>query len=99
MKTASHIAKKIKKARKDSGLSQLQLGKALKLSDKAISSYEVGRAVPSVEVLQEISRVTYKPVSYFLDDRDAEEMELEMKLAKIERELSEVKRLLARRSK
>lgn len=61
MKQNKSLAKKIKKARKTANLSQKDLGKALKLSDKAISAYEVGRADPSVDVLKKISKITKTP--------------------------------------
>lgn len=92
---SSKLGLKLKVARKSKGMSQAALGKMLNLSDKAVSSYEVGRATPTLEVLQEISKITYKPITYFIDDVEAEEVQLREKLDIIERELSEVKRLLA----
>ncbi len=88
------IGEKIKRARKAVGLSQKQLGEALRLSDKAVSAYEVGRATPTVDTLKEIGVVTHKPVSYFLNDSESDELELELKLATIEKELAEIKKLL-----
>jgi transcriptional regulator with XRE-family HTH domain len=93
MKKNSGIAEKLKKARKAVGLSQKQLGKVLKLSDKAISSYEVGRATPPIETLREISKVTYKPVSYFLDE-ETKISTVESRLQIIERELAEIRKEL-----
>jgi transcriptional regulator with XRE-family HTH domain len=92
-----HIAEKIKRARKEAGLSQKDLALVLELSDKAVSSYEVGRATPSIQVLREISKVTYKPVGYFIDEAETDDVELHSKLQVIERELSEIKKLLAKR--
>ena len=92
------LATKLKQARKDRGLSQKEMGTALKLSDKAVSAYEVGRAVPSIDTLREVSKVTYKPLSYFIDE-DSEEQELEAKLHGIEQELAEIRKLLAKRQK
>jgi transcriptional regulator with XRE-family HTH domain len=93
VKKSQTIAQRIKKARKAVGLSQKQLGKVLKLSDKAVSSYEVGRATPPIETLREISKVTYKPVSYFLDEEN-KAVTLESRLQIIERELAEIRKEL-----
>ncbi|MGD9128979.1 MAG: helix-turn-helix transcriptional regulator [Candidatus Woesebacteria bacterium] len=93
------LAKKIKQARKDSALSQKELAKALKLSDKAISAYEVGRSSPSLKTLKSISKITDKPISYFLDDKEAEELDLEIKIRTIEKELSEIKKILQKSRK
>ena|SRR5258708_40342668 len=97
VKTRLTIADKIKKARKEAGLSQKQMGDAMSLSDKAISSYEVGRATPTVDTLREISRVTYKPVTYFLEEGDPDEMNVQMKIRSIERDLMEIKKILKKK--
>ena len=93
------LADKLKVARKSVGLSQKDLGDALHLSDKAVSSYEVGRAQPSVETIRQISHLTHKPLTYFLEEGETDEMELEMRFKNIERELQEVKQLLLNRNK
>ncbi len=94
MKKSLSLADRIHKARKEARLSQKDLAAAIHLSDKAISSYEVGRAVPPVQVLKDIGKVTYKPIGYFVEDTDPDDFELQMKLASIERELLQVKQLL-----
>jgi transcriptional regulator with XRE-family HTH domain len=91
------LGDKIRAARKDSGYSQREFGDALKLSDKAISSYEVDRALPTIDTLREMSRLTQKPVNYFLDDGDQVEIELHSRFAAIERQLEEIKQLLQKR--
>lgn len=97
IKTLTTLAKKIKRARQASGLSQKELGKVLKLSDKAISSYEVGRAQPSVETLVDLGKVTHKPVSYFFEQIPEEDLDLQLKIKKIEQELLEIKRIVSRK--
>jgi transcriptional regulator with XRE-family HTH domain len=94
------LAKKIRQARKSVGLSQKDLAKVLELTDKAVSSYEVGRAVPSVETLREISKVTYKPFSYFMSEAEEQtgDEELAEKIDKIDRELQEIKELLKKKN-
>lgn len=90
------LAQKLKISRRQIGLSQKQMGSALKLSDKAISSYEVGRATPNLETLRNISVLTNKPVAYFMDDEETDDLQITMRLKVIERELSAIKALLQR---
>lgn len=94
MKNKSVLAEKIKTARKSVGLSQRDMGKILKLSDKAVSSYEVGRAAPNLDALRQIAEVTHKPISYFVEETVDEESLIEVKIKMIEKELSEIKELL-----
>lgn len=89
---------RLRQARKEAGLSQRDLGNAIRLSDKAVSTYEVDRATPSLETLKDISRVTRKPLLYFLDEADPDDLELQIKLRNIEQELLEVKQLLKKRN-
>ncbi|MBT4124619.1 MAG: helix-turn-helix transcriptional regulator [Candidatus Pacebacteria bacterium] len=91
------LAKRLKQAREDLGYSQKKMGEILELSDKAVSSYEVGRAAPSIETLQEYSQMTHRPVSYFLDESDQDNIDLQLKINSIERELLEVKKLLEKK--
>jgi len=92
------FGQKLKRARKEVGLSQKDLGEALKLSDKAISSYEVDRATPSLDTLKEISKLIHKPISYFLDEIDHDDLDLQIKLKIIEKELLEIKKILKKRN-
>ncbi len=94
-KSTRSIGAKVKKARQERGLSQKELGERIKLSDKAISSYEVERAVPSLGILKKISVVTRKPVSYFLDENSADQVDLHAKLDAIEQELTAIREYLA----
>ncbi len=91
---AVKLAYKIKTARRKAGLSQKELGDKLNLSDKAISTYEVGRAEPSLETLNRISEITQMPMVYFIEDLNSEEIKLKAKLISIEQELQAVKELL-----
>lgn len=93
------LGEKIKQARLDVGLSQKELGQALQLSDKAISSYEVGRAEPNLSTLKQISHLTGQPVSYFLDESTTTDYDLQLKLRTIEKELLAVKKMVATKKK
>ncbi len=87
MKKSLNLGSKIKQARKAAGLSQKQLAEELRVSDKAVSSYEVNRAQPGIDTLREISKLTYKPITYFLEQSPNGEASLEEKILTIEQEL------------
>lgn len=91
-----NLGQKIRKARKEVGLSQKQLAGYLKLSDKAISAYEVGRATPSFEILSRIGQTVHKPINYFDAHADTQDIDLQIKIKTIEKELLEIKKLLER---
>ncbi len=87
------LAEKIRTARIEVGLSQTDLGGAIGLSDKSISAYEKGRAIPPIDKLRKISHATHRPLRYFTGETE-EDYTVEAKLAAIERELKEIKELL-----
>ncbi len=90
------IAKKLKQARVEAALSQKDLANSLKLSDRTISAYEKGRAMPPLDTLQSISNLTHKSINYFLDEDidEGEDLDLQVKLKKIEIELLQIKKAL-----
>lgn len=90
------IAKKLKQARVEAALSQKDLANSLKLSDRTISAYEKGRAMPPLDTLQNISNLTHKSINYFLDEEidERENLDLQVKLKKIEIELLQIKKAL-----
>lgn len=92
--TKAYMGKAIRQARKDLRLSQKDFAKVLRVSDKAVSSYEVGRATPKFETLQKISNILNKPISYFSSKSTTEDIDLQIKIKTIERELLEIKKIL-----
>lgn len=90
------MAAKIREARQAMGMSQRDFGQALKLSDKAVSAYEVGRVMPTVETVAQISRLTSKPVGYFFGESGNRTLELQLQLSEIEREILKAKKALAK---
>lgn len=90
------IAKKLRQARVEAALSQKDLADSLKLSDRTISAYEKGRAIPPIDTLQSISNLTHKSINYFLDEEidEGEDLDLQVKLKKIEIELLQIKKAL-----
>lgn len=87
----------IRKARKEIGLSQKDFAQQLRVSDKTISSYEVGRASPGFETLKKMGKIVNKPLAYFDVDGASDDIDLQIKLSTIERELLEIKKLLLKR--
>jgi transcriptional regulator with XRE-family HTH domain len=94
---ARTLGQAIREARKEIGMSQKDLAKQLRVSDKTISSYEVGRASPGFGTLTKMSRIVNKPISYFDTDAASDDIDLQIKLRTIERELLEIKKLLSKK--
>ena len=96
MAKIDQLAQKIKQARVEAALSQKELASSLKLSDRSISAYEQGRALPPLDTLREISALTHKSINYFLDDDIAtqENLDLQVKIKKIELELLQIRKAL-----
>lgn len=90
---------RIKSAREEAKLSQLQVGVALGVSDKTISGYESGRISPPIDKLQKLADLFKKPITYFLgtDPKDyrisSRLRAVEIMLRDIRRELREIKAL------
>ena len=87
------LATRIKSARKEARLSQVDLASGIGLSDKAISSYEQGRSAPPLSKLKQIAQVTNLPLSYFTNTDSTHET-LETIIHNIEQDLQEIKKLL-----
>lgn len=60
------IIKKLKKAREESGLSQLQAAKLLKKTQSYISKLESGQRHVNVIQLKEFARIYKREIKYFL---------------------------------
>lgn len=67
------FAKKLLKLRTDAGLTQSELGDKLSYSDKTVSKWERGEAIPDATVLKKISRIFGISVDSLLDDGAAPE--------------------------
>lgn len=89
----AQLARRIKKARAHAHISQAELGRAIGVSDKSISSYEKARSIPSFAKLKKIAQATEHTLTYFSDDNEVEAT-IAAKLTKIEKELAEIRKLL-----
>ena len=64
------IAMAIKQARKDAGISQIELAKKICYSDKAISRWENGEVTPDVDTLYSLSQIYNVPLSYLFEEHE-----------------------------
>lgn len=62
------LGEKIKKARKEAGMSQEQLAEKLLVSRSAIAKWETDKGLPDVQNLKSISSVLGITVDYLLDE-------------------------------
>lgn len=91
------IGRKIKLARIDAKMSQLQVGVALGVSDKTVSGYESNRICPPIDKLQMLCELLKKPITFFLveDERDfkisSRLRAVEISLRDIRQDLREIK--------
>lgn len=85
------IGQKIKKARKESGISQEQLADKLGLSgNNIISRWENGLGRISVDQLMKIAELTHRPVSYFFGETGDDKL----KTYKLEQKIKKLRELL-----
>ena len=63
------LGKKIKMARVELDLTQVQLAKEIKARQKSISRYETGASLPSIETLVKMAKALKKPAGHFLDEQ------------------------------
>ena len=68
------FSEKIKKARKNAGLSQAELASKLFISQQAYAKYEIGKASPNPEMLAKIAKELNVSVDYLTSDYDYEKI-------------------------
>ena len=62
------LGEKLKEARKQAGLSQLQLAEKLNVSRSAVAKWETDKGIPDVENLKMIAKLLGVSIDYLLDD-------------------------------
>lgn len=77
--------------RKQKGLSQVQLAETIHVTRQAVSRWEVGDAVPSIDNLKRLSELYGLPMEYFLKD-SMEEPERPEVSANKENQKNQIKR-------
>lgn len=61
------IGERIKQAREESGLSQLELAARLKCTQSALSNYELGKRKLNLNLVIEIAQILNKPIDFFTE--------------------------------
>lgn len=69
------IGKRIRRARKNMGLTQEELGRLVNADGKYICRLETGRSLPNLRKLVQLSRVLECSCDYFIGDMDVDEQE------------------------
>lgn len=67
------ISKKITEKRKQIGMTQNELADALYVTRQAVSKWEMGKSLPSIEVLLEMTELFDVTIDYLLDESDIRE--------------------------
>ena len=60
----------VQSQRKVLSLTQAQLGEKLGVTDKAISRWEKGEVVPSIDVLEQLAEIYNVKISYFFEKEE-----------------------------
>ena len=66
------LHKKLSKARKEKGMSQLEVAEAMQVSRQAVSRWEVGATATSIENLSSLSKLYGVSLDYLLNDEEDE---------------------------
>lgn len=85
------IGKQIKKIREEKNLSQERFGFKIGVTGKTISSYERGRSIPPLRILEQISEVYNVPL---VKVRSKNKSELNDKILQVEETIKELKKLI-----
>ena len=59
------FAKKFAKLRRESGITQQKLGDCLGVSNRAVSKWETGLAMPSTENIRKLAKIFDVPIDHF----------------------------------
>ncbi len=87
------LGKRIKVAREEARMSQLQVGVSLGVTDKTISGYESGRIAPPIDKLLQLADLFKKPITYFLGS-DPREYKVSSRLRAVEVALRDIRKQL-----
>ena len=69
MKKATElVTENLIKLRKQFGFSQVELSQKINYSDKAISRWEKGEVIPSIEILENLSEIYGVDINYFFEE-------------------------------
>jgi len=71
------IGSKITKLRKELNLTQLELSEKIYVTPQAVSKWEKGKSVPSIEVLVELTKLFNVSIDYLLDNTEISDYDYE----------------------
>ena len=74
------IGKKISTRRKELKMKQSELAESLFVTHQAVSKWENGKALPTIDLLYELTNILSISIDYLLDDSEIEEHDFETKL-------------------
>lgn len=87
------LGDRIKAAREEAKLSQLQVAVTLGISDKTISGYESSRISPPINKLEKLADLLKKPVGFFIGS-DPKNYKVSSRLRAIEIALRDIRKEL-----
>lgn len=87
------LNEKLLELRKKKGLSQMELAEELKVSRQAISRWEVGSAVPSIENLKCLGKLYGVSMDYLLEDEETEAVQQESDVQQQKQQMSRVPKI------
>ncbi|MCK5731991.1 MAG: helix-turn-helix transcriptional regulator, partial [Tenericutes bacterium] len=64
------IGKKITELRKEKNMKQNELAEALYVTHQAVSKWENGKSIPSIEILYELTKLFKVSIDFLLDNSD-----------------------------
>ena len=70
------VSSNLIKIRKQNNLTQVDLANKINYSDNAISRWEKGEVLPSLEILQTLSLIYGVPLSYFIEEHEDEQTKI-----------------------
>ncbi len=74
------VVSNLVKLRKQKGLTQIELSQKINYSDKAISRWEKGEVIPSIDILEKLAEIYGVTVVYFFEEHlDDEQLKIEEK--------------------
>lgn len=88
-----YLTKRIKQARTLANLSQKDLGKRINVTDKTISAYELGRAIPPLIALEKISKACNLPIEFFFENSNSDKDKVKKIEEKLDIIMKEIKKL------
>ncbi|MFH1388607.1 MAG: helix-turn-helix transcriptional regulator [bacterium] len=90
------IFKNIKKARVVADLSQKELAEKLGVSDKTVSAYETGRAIPPTVTLAKIAEITKVSISDMLGPQEGDypDKDIRKRLERMEERVSNLEQTI-----